>query len=98
MLVSVVVAPYTWLMDQAVLIPALLHGIYATRSRNLIGVLGLASAVIEIAAVMGLRLLHSNFYLWTSPAWLIWYLFATHRDTTGTIGSPVGTGVEVENA
>ena len=98
MLVSVLVAPYTWLMDQAVLIPALLHGIYATRSRNLIAVLGLGSAAIEIGALLGLRLLHSNFYLWTSPVWLIWYLFATRRETAGTLDSRVGAGVGVESA
>jgi hypothetical protein len=48
MLVSVLLAPYTWLMDQAVLIPALLHGAFFTRSRGVIAVLALTSAVIEI--------------------------------------------------
>jgi hypothetical protein len=77
MLVSVLLAPYTWLMDQTVLLPALLHGIYVTRSRNLVTVLALASAVIEIEVLLGPSLLHSNFYLWTSPVWLVWYLLAT---------------------
>ena len=36
MLVSVLVAPYSWLYDQAILLPAILHGMYYTRSRNLI--------------------------------------------------------------
>lgn len=75
-LVSVLVAPYTWLMDQTVLLPALLRGVYLSRSRVLIGLLALASAVIEFAAISGVPLLHSKFYLWTSPAWLVWYLFA----------------------
>jgi len=75
-LVSVFVAPYTWLMDQAVLIPALLHGAYLTRSRTLIAILALMSAVIEIGIIGGIPLLHSDFYLWTAPAWLIWYLCA----------------------
>jgi hypothetical protein len=76
MLVSVLVAPYTWLMDQAILIPALLHAAYLSRSRSLIAVLALASAVIDIAALRGMALLHSAFYLWTAPAWLAWYLYA----------------------
>jgi uncharacterized membrane protein (UPF0127 family) len=82
MLVSVVLAPYTWLMDQAIFIPALLQAAYITRSRSLLAVLALASAVIEIGALRGLSLLHSASYLWTAPAWLAWYLYATKRSYT----------------
>jgi uncharacterized protein len=77
LLVSLLAAPYTWFMDQAILIPALLHAAYVTRSRNLVAILALASAIIEIAILRGLPLLHSAFYLWTAPAWLVWYLCAT---------------------
>jgi hypothetical protein len=76
-LVSVMVAPYTWLIDQTILIPALLHGVYRTSSRTTIAVLALLSAVIEIAPLCHLDLLHSSFYLWTTPGWLVWYLFAS---------------------
>ena len=41
------------------------------RSRNIVAVLGLASAVIEIGVLLGLSLLHSSFYLWNSPVWLV---------------------------
>jgi hypothetical protein len=78
MLVSVLVAPYTWFMDQAVLIPAVLSGAYATRSRTLIAVLALMSAGIEIAAVRGVTLA-SPFYLWTAPGWLLWFWLATRK-------------------
>jgi hypothetical protein len=76
MLISVLVAPYTWFMDQAILIPALLHGAYSARSKRSIAVLALASAAIEIEILRGLPLLQSYFYLWTAPAWLAWYLFS----------------------
>jgi hypothetical protein len=76
MLVSVLLAPYTWLMDQAILIPALLHAACRTRSRSLVAILALASAVIEIGALRNLAPTHSAFYLWTAPAWLAWYLYA----------------------
>jgi hypothetical protein len=76
MLVSVFVAPYTWFMDQVVLVPALLRGAYLTRSRILIAILALMSATIEIAIIRGLPLLHSAFYVWSAPAWLAWYLLA----------------------
>jgi hypothetical protein len=77
MLVSVLLAPYTWLFDQAVLIPALLHAAYFTRSRNVLGIFALASAAINIGALRGMALLHSEFFIWTAPAWLAWYLYAT---------------------
>jgi hypothetical protein len=76
MLVSVLLAPYTWLLDQALLIPALLHAVYLTRSRGLIAILALASAAIEIGTLRSLAPTHSAFYLWTAPAWLAWYLYA----------------------
>ena len=88
MLVSVLFAPYTWLLDQAILIPALLHAAYRTRSRNVIAVLALASAAIDIGALGGVVVLHSLLYLWTGPAWLAWYLYATRRGNTMTVYEP----------
>jgi hypothetical protein len=85
MLVSVLFAPYIWLMDQAVLIPAVLHAAYLTRSRNLIAVLALASAAIDVGALRGVDTLHSLLYLWTAPAWLAWYLYAI-RNTAAEPG------------
>jgi hypothetical protein len=85
MLVSVLAAPYSWLMDQAILIPALLHAAYLTRSRGLIAILAFASAVIELGILRGPRPTHSAFYLWTAPAWLAWYLFATKRRHTTNV-------------
>lgn len=75
-LLSVLVPPYTWFMDQAVVIPALLHGAYVTRSRSLVALLALASATIEVQWFLGGSALHSVAFLWTTPAWLAWYLFA----------------------
>jgi hypothetical protein len=80
MVVSVLVAPYTWFTDQAILMPALLHAVYLTRSRGLVALLALASAVIEIAIFCSLPPLHSKFYLWTAPAWFAWYLCATRSN------------------
>jgi hypothetical protein len=89
MLVSVLVAPYSWLMDQAILIPALLHAAYLTRSRSLVAILALASAVIEIGTLLGLPPTHSAFYLWTAPAWFVWYLYAI-RSTAVEPGDAFG--------
>jgi len=76
MLVSILAAPYCWVFDQAAAIPALLDGAYRTRSRVLLALLAAASLGIEVALVCGIRL-PSAFFLWTAPAWLVWYLVST---------------------
>lgn len=74
-LVSVVVAPYSWITDQALSIPALLDGATRTRSQILLITLAAASVFIEAELLSGIPLA-SNLYLWTAPAWLAWYLLA----------------------
>lgn len=74
-LVSILAAPYCWVFDQAVAIPALLHGAYRTRSRILLALLALASLGIEVGLIWGIRL-PSAFFLWTAPVWLVWYVLA----------------------
>jgi len=74
-LVSLFAAPYSWVYDGGLAIPALLQGAYRTRSRLLLVLLALASLVIEIELVSGIKVV-SPLYLWTVPAWLAWYLFA----------------------
>jgi hypothetical protein len=76
MLVSLASAPYCWLFDQALAIPALLFGAYVTRSRVLLAALALGSVAIEAALIMGVKL-PSPLFVWTAPLWLCWYLLAT---------------------
>lgn len=92
MLVSVLVAPYTWFTDQAILLPALLQAVFVTRSRALLAALALASAVIEIGPLGGMPIFQSPFYLWTAPAWLVWYLCAMRAaDPEDAYDLPRGT-------
>lgn len=76
MLISILVAPYCWIIDESLAIPALLEGAYLTRFRPLLVVLALASVVTEVELMSGCKLF-SYFYLWTVPTWLAWYLVAT---------------------
>ena len=76
MLVSILAAPYCWLFDQALAVPALLQGAYLTRSRILLVVLAFSSLLIQIQLACGVKV-QSAVFLWTAPAWLVWYLFAT---------------------
>lgn len=76
MLVSVLAAPYAWLTDQAVVLPAVLAAIYGTRKR---GPVLAAFAAIELAMIVQLvkvPALPSPAYLWTAPIWLLWVLYA----------------------
>ncbi len=97
MLVSIVTAPYCWLFDQALAIPALLHGAYGTRSRNLLAAFVLASLLIQIELAGGVKV-QSAFYLWTAPAWLAWYLLARALPRKPQAGEPARPVAEISTA
>jgi hypothetical protein len=89
LLVSVLVSPYSWPVDQVILMPALLHAVYLTRSRSLVAIFALSSAVVGVWVLRGNVPLYSAFYIWFAPAWLAWYLYATRRnETTNTYEVP----------
>lgn len=77
LLVSVFVAPYSWFPDEIVVLPAILAAAYccAERDRSLVGF-----AILDAAALLlvfcGVRV-QTGAYIWTTTAWLGWYLFAT---------------------
>ncbi len=86
-LVSLLFAPYVWLYDQCLAIPALLDGAYATRSRAYLVVLALMILVADgeffTAKVI------SPLWLWTAPAWFAWYLLAArNRPANSLIPEP----------
>jgi hypothetical protein len=81
LLVGVVCTPYGFNSDEAILIPAVLAGLYGALDRGrsvlpllLLGGLALGEAVAKVP--MG-----SFWYVWTAPAWLGWYLYALHGDS-----------------
>ncbi len=76
-LVSLLAAPYCWIYDQCLAIPALLDGIYKTRSQSL--VLALALSIFAMDAGICAVRITSLLFLWTAPAWLTWYLIARSR-------------------
>jgi hypothetical protein len=85
MLVSILVAPYCWMFDQALAMPALLHGAYVTKLRILLTVLALASVLID-AELVGQIKMASILFLWTAPAWLVWYLLASRGNVATKVG------------
>jgi uncharacterized membrane protein (DUF106 family) len=86
MLVSILAAPYCWLYDQAVAMPALLQGAYAVRSRVLLAALAIVNIPIMAALMCGIKIT-SAFYLGTAPVWLAWYLLARASVSEPSIGS-----------
>jgi hypothetical protein len=73
---SLFAAPYVYIYDQCVAIPAILHGAYTTRFRPMLIVLVGALGLIAFQATQ-IRVT-SGWYMWVPPFWLAWYL-AAHR-------------------
>lgn len=79
LLVSVLCAPHGWIFDEVVVLPAILVALYAAKDSRLLQVLFLLmSAIVVLEFVNGAKPV-SPYFLWTTPAWFIWYLFATRR-------------------
>jgi len=77
LLVSVACSPYSWFSDQVLLFPAVLVGMFAAENDRWDWILlGLIVAASAPGVIFGIQL-PSPFYLWTAPAWLLWYLIAT---------------------
>lgn len=90
LLVSVMCAPYSLLTDEAVLLPAILVGIYrADHSGRSLLPFGLIAGVAMLEVFTEIPMT-SVFYLWTTPAWLAWFLYATRKsDSSDPGGSPL---------
>jgi hypothetical protein len=75
MLVSLLVAPFGWIFDQSLAIPAILFAAAHTTTRAVLASLAILYLLLEIQYISPFPLA-SAAYLWPAPAWLIWYLFA----------------------
>ncbi|HUH63219.1 MAG TPA: glycosyltransferase family 87 protein [Terracidiphilus sp.] len=92
LLVSVATAPYAWFTDEVVVLPAILAALYrASGSGRRVWPFGFFSG-IALVEVMERVPLTSGFYLWTMPAWIAWYLYATHgqaREAEARVSGPL---------
>jgi hypothetical protein len=91
MLISLLVAPYSWFTDQVVLLPAIFQAIYAAdaspRSRALLWFVAIDGvALMEVLA--GVQL-DSPLYIWAPAAWTIWYV-CFMRQSGSSAMLPVG--------
>lgn len=93
LLASLWVAPYAWLTDGIVVMPAILRGIHRSGSRSLIsfGVInGIALAAVLFGVAVG-----SVFFVWTSTAWLFWYLYAVRGNDSKEVTPQPRNGEEL---
>jgi hypothetical protein len=81
LLVSAMCAPYSWITDEAVLLPAMLTGLYraVAMRRSVLPLVVVAGAALVEFFVADVKIT-TQYYLWTMPAWLAWYLYATGRE------------------
>ncbi|HET9087500.1 MAG TPA: glycosyltransferase 87 family protein [Acidobacteriaceae bacterium] len=71
-LLSLLVAPYSWYFDPVIALPSLLFGAYRVGTRALVVLLILVAG--NDLQLLLLTPAHSAWYLWPGAAWLAWYL------------------------
>ena len=84
MLVSLVVAPYCWIYDQSLAMPALLYAAARVRSQALLGILAILFIGVEFQTFVVFWEYHYIF-MWPGLAWLVWYWFARRPERTAVI-------------
>lgn len=87
-LVSILVAPYCWIYDQSLAMPALMFAAWRSSSRTVVAVLALLYIWLEIQPFYTVGL-HSAWYLWPAPAWLSWYIYARRAESRAAVASPM---------
>jgi hypothetical protein len=96
LLVSALCRPFGWFSDETALLPAMLAGIYRADNsgRSLVpfGIIA-GAAMLEVFAEVQMT---SMYYLWTVPAWLVWYLYATGNQNKQAKSTGDGTAQTVE--
>jgi hypothetical protein len=96
-LVSLLVAPFGWIFDQSLALPAVLWGASRTSSQLLLSALALIYILVELQLVH--FDLHSAAWLWTTPAWLAWLLFARASSRKpGMMPSPASPSPSVSSS
>ena len=96
LLVSAVCTPYAWFTDESVLLPAVLSGLFrAKESRRSLLPLVLIAGVALFEVIQEVQIT-SPYYLWTTPAWLAWYLYATRRTVSPAKPAQASTAITAD--
>ena len=76
MLVSVLAAPYCWVLDQSVVLPAVLYAAWRNPSRAPLAVLGAILLALQLQPLFFSPGMNTMWYLWPAPVWLAWYVWS----------------------
>jgi hypothetical protein len=76
LLASIACTPYSWYTDQAIVFPAVAVALESSKRPALALASFAAIAGAGLISIMADIPLTSRFYVWTAPAWLLWYLYA----------------------
>jgi hypothetical protein len=82
LLISVTASPYAWFFDQVVLLAALLPAatlLVSSTSRNVLAAAMAYFAINAAALALILEQRRTFWYVWSAPAWLLLYAWATSR-------------------
>lgn len=78
LIVCILVSPYSWFTDEAVLLPSVLFAMGFQQERKLGAWILLAVNTIALWLVLAQHAtLVSHAYVWTPITWLVWFLYAT---------------------
>jgi len=76
LVVGLACSPYSWYTDQALLLPAIVAGLNKSEKSAASLILFALIAGIGLIALVADVKLTSGFFVWTVPAWLVWYGYA----------------------
>jgi hypothetical protein len=97
LLVSVLVAPYAWVTDEAVLLPAILGSLYFAESRKISLAPYLILSVVAMIEIMCDVKMNSGGFVWTAIAWLGWYSYVYATKVYETSPPPGGAATTIVN-
>lgn len=73
-LVSLFVAPYCWIYDHSLALPALMYAAWRVASRAQLAVLACIFIALETMTFLAFWEAHT-LYVWVAAAWLLWYVW-----------------------
>ncbi|HEX3661141.1 MAG TPA: glycosyltransferase 87 family protein [Acidobacteriaceae bacterium] len=90
MLVSLLVAPYCWIYDQSLALPALMVAAWRSATRWQLATLAAMFIVVELQTFLAFWEAHMV-YLWVAPAWLAWFLWSRPSSHSAEEPLPLAT-------
>ena len=82
--ISALSTPYAWFTDETILFPAIVAAIYhAEKNIGAWILLGIVTAASLIGVFWAITL-PSPFYVWTTPGWFAWYLYAMRSNQSAS--------------